>query len=91
MSADEIAKLVAEWRLQRSRYASAAVLGQIGTRLADALVACAKASEDSERLDWLECEIERENLRPNARSLFRRNMPITRAAIDAARKGARDE
>jgi hypothetical protein len=45
---------------------------------------------DAERLDWLEGELEREqDLRLAGslelpRSLFRRNVPITRAAIDAA-------
>jgi len=50
----------------------------------------AEAREDSARLDWLEGEmayeqrcIEHGQLIPS--SLFRRNVPITRAAIDAAR------
>jgi len=51
----------------------------------------AEAREDSKRMDYLEGEmayeqrcIEHGQLIPS--SLFRRNVPITRAAIDAARK-----
>lgn len=44
---------------------------------------------DTQRLDWLESEMEREtkaiaDQAPLPRSLFRRNMPITRAMIDKA-------
>lgn len=47
---------------------------------------------DAERLDLLEGEYERErqailNHRPMPDSLFRMNMPITRAAIDAVKAG----
>lgn len=41
--------------------------------------------KDGERVDWLEGELQREEQGlPPGGSLFRRNMPITRAAIDAA-------
>ena len=45
---------------------------------------------DAQRLDWLESEYERErqailNHRMMPDSLFRMNLPITRAAIDAAK------
>lgn len=46
--------------------------------------------EDARRLDWLERELEAERAEIDrmghckTRSLFRRNVPITRAAIDAA-------
>lgn len=50
--------------------------------------AIAEAARDTARLDWLEGEMEREKSGPFPRkfndSLFRRNMLITRAAIDAA-------
>ena len=42
---------------------------------------------DKERLDWLENEVDREMKRPagwHAASLFCKNQPITRRAIDAA-------
>jgi hypothetical protein len=54
----------------------------------------AEAAEDTARLDWLEGELARESAayydhamgsRPPVPALFRRNVPITRAAIDAAR------
>lgn len=38
--------------------------------------------QDTKRLDWLEKEMEREHDTTGYRSLFRMNMPITRAAID---------
>lgn len=49
----------------------------------------AELERDAARLDWLEQEMEREREairrhRPPPDSLFRRNMPITRASIDAA-------
>ena len=37
---------------------------------------------DSQRLDWLEAEMDREHNTSGYRSLFRRNVPITREAID---------
>ena len=42
--------------------------------------------EDKERLDWLECEayLEQRGKIKNG-ALYRRNIPITRSAIDAAR------
>lgn len=44
------------------------------------------AYEDAQRLDWLEGEAAREQQAVGfAESLFRKNVPITRAAIDAAR------
>lgn len=54
------------------------------------------AEEDRERLDWLEGEKARENgplNRDIGISLFRRNYPITRSAIDAAmqQRGESDE
>jgi hypothetical protein len=56
----------------------------------DLQAALAEAREDSKRMDYLEGEmayeqrcIEHGQLIPS--SLFRRNVPITRAAIDAAR------
>lgn len=61
--------------------------------------ALSAAQRDSDRLDWLEGEREREravndrlNSEPNSgakwpRSLFRQNVPITRQAIDAAISG----
>lgn len=42
---------------------------------------------DRARLDWLESEMERDG----NHSLFRQNMPITRAAIDAAMDGGEGE
>jgi len=54
----------------------------------------AEAQKDTARLDWLEGELARESAayydhamgsRPPVPALFRRNVPITRAAIDAAR------
>jgi hypothetical protein len=63
------------------------------SRLADAL---AEAKQDTARLDWLELEYEREQSaiaerRPYPWALFRQSKPITRAAIDAARRGAQEE
>lgn len=46
---------------------------------------------DSARLDWLGLEVAREMEEPRygkPRSLFRRNLPITRETIDAAMRGA---
>ena len=61
-----------------------------GVRIAELEAELAEAREDSNRLDYLEGEmayerrcIEHGQLIPS--SLFRRNVPITRAAIDAAR------
>jgi DNA repair ATPase RecN len=42
------------------------------------------AEKDVARMDWLESEGKREGATKNYDSLFRRNVPITRAAIDAA-------
>jgi hypothetical protein len=51
----------------------------------------ADLATERERLDWLDAEIDRENQsrrsgKWGAQSLFRRNEPITRASIDAARE-----
>lgn len=49
-----------------------------------------EAREDTDRMDWLEGEHDRETGPLDddyERSLFRRNEPITRATIDDARKG----
>lgn len=50
----------------------------------------AEAREDTARMDWLEHEKDREERHFKCLALFRRNSPITRAAIDAARKAAGD-
>lgn len=65
-----------------------------------ALRALADEGRDKERLDWLENEVAREQeylsversqrTGPVPNSLFRRNVPITREAIDAAMKGSHD-
>jgi hypothetical protein len=57
--------------------------------MADLLEQCLGLVRDKERLDFLESEMQREGGAavagvPFPRSLFRQNMPITRAAIDAA-------
>jgi len=66
--------------------------GQLQARVATLEAALAEAREDSKRMDYLEGEmayeqrcIEHGQLIPS--SLFRRNVPITRAAIDSARGG----
>ncbi len=56
----------------------------------------AEARKDSERLDWLEGEREREleylnRHGPYIPALFRMNMPITREAIDAAMEKDKDK
>lgn len=43
---------------------------------------------DTARLDWMEGEPEREQNDPKYRSVFRRNIPITREVIDAARSAS---
>lgn len=53
----------------------------------------AQAKQEARRLDYLECELLQEQVadreeRNRPLSLFRRNQPITRAAIDAAIQGA---
>ena len=54
-------------------------------RIAELEVELVEARKDTERLDWLEMEMQREGGDLfNVRSLFRRNQPITRAAIDAS-------
>lgn len=63
---------------------------QRGIMLDEATAKLAEARKDSERLDWLEGERERElkylnQNGPYVPALFRTNMPITRVAIDAAR------
>jgi len=58
-------------------------------------VALREAAKDSERLEWLEREMQREQEElldggtVVTHSLFRQNRPITRAAIDAALAGGR--
>lgn len=49
----------------------------------------AEARKDTARLDWLEGEMrrEKESFAYALDSLFRRNQPVTRAAIDAAMEG----
>jgi hypothetical protein len=66
-------------------------LDELRAKVPDLEAALAEAEEDSKRMDYLEGEmayerrcIEHGQLIPS--SLFRRNVPITRAAIDAARK-----
>jgi hypothetical protein len=66
-------------------------VARLNARIAELQSALAEAREDSKRMDYLEGEmayeqrcIEHGQLIPS--SLFRRNVPITRAAIDAARK-----
>jgi hypothetical protein len=50
--------------------------------------AAPEAEADSKRLDWLEAEVEREQRNTAYAALYRRNIPITREAIDAARSPA---
>lgn len=52
--------------------------------IADLKAKLAEAQKDSARLDWLEAEMRYEQIHDGYRSLFRRNYPITRTAIDAA-------
>ncbi len=66
------------------RQAQAALLWS----LASSLSGIADMKRDAERLDWLEGEMVREtdgHYHERTASLFRRNVPITRASIDAAR------
>jgi serine phosphatase RsbU (regulator of sigma subunit) len=71
-------------------------IGQLKESLASAEASLKAAQQDAERLNWLENEVVREQeylsversqrTGPVPNSLFRRNVPITRASIDAAMK-----
>lgn len=67
---------------------SAAMGRHLGKFLLEAADEIDRLERDAARLDWLEKEFERELLTTHALvgpvSLFRRNVPITRAAIDEA-------
>ena len=69
---EEMDKFVSDWR---------AMCDEIGSLRE-------RGAEDTARMDWLEGELERERgyQPPGYTSLFRRNVPIPRAAIDKARK-----
>jgi len=76
-----------------ARLHNAPVPAEFAELLDEAAAAIEALQADAERLDYLEREkaIEEKYLRDLSRddrplALFRRNMPITRAAIDAARK-----
>ena len=93
-------------RLRREDELARATLQEFGRQIkaeiarveaAEALAAQREAENatlrrEVERLDWLEGEMRREfnSDRPHD-SLFRRNVPITRAAIDAAIDAAKEE
>lgn len=84
-------------KLMTLNHAATEQVAELTTRAREAERRADSLAEDAERLDWLEGEMQRETEYLNARhqrtadddkfphSLFRRNVPITRAAIDAAR------